>query len=129
MIPPEWQPLTCVSGPSSRPFEVEPIKIGDLSVHIFDGEAIDLILQQLDTAPDFLAYLEGRAQALGTSGSYGFTEQDLLAASISNWAAGSGLSPGRSTRGQRSERWLGGISAQRPSGAECPAQQEKPDHR
>lgn len=93
MIPPEWQPLTCVSGPSSRPFEVEPIKIGDLSVHIFDGEAIDLILHQLDTAPDFLAYLEGRTQALGTSGSYGFTEQDLLAASISNWAAGSGLSP------------------------------------
>lgn len=78
---------------SGVPFEVEPILIGDLPVHVFDGQSIDLLLNHLNTAPDFLAYLAGRAEALATSTSYRFVEEDLLAASIQNWAAGSGLSP------------------------------------
>jgi hypothetical protein len=69
------------------------LKIETLLVHFFDGEAIDLLLQQLDTAPDFLAYLTGRANALASSTWYRFAECDLLAESILNWAAGSGLSP------------------------------------
>jgi hypothetical protein len=92
-LPPSWQRLACVSEVSGVPFEVEPIQIGDLPVHVFDGQAIDLLLNQLDTAPDFLAYLAGRAEALANSTRYSFVEEDLLAASIQNWAAGSGLSP------------------------------------
>jgi glutathione S-transferase len=82
-----------VSEVSGIPFEVEPIQIGELLVHVFDGQTIDLLLTELDTAPDFLAYLAGRAGALTTSASYRFAEEDLLAESIQNWAAGSGLSP------------------------------------
>ncbi|WP_020469806.1 hypothetical protein [Zavarzinella formosa] len=92
-LPHEWHHLTCVSEVSGIPFEVEPIRIGELPVHVFDGQAIDLLLTMLDTAPDFIAYLEGRAEALATSASYRFVEEDLLAISIQNWAAGSGLSP------------------------------------
>jgi hypothetical protein len=75
------------------PFEVGLVKVGDHLVHVFDGETIDLLLSQLDTAPDFIAYLKGQAAALDTAHPYSFAEDDLLAASIENWSAGEGLSP------------------------------------
>jgi hypothetical protein len=62
MHPLAWQRLTCVSEVSGVPFEVKPIQIGELPVHVLDGQSIDLLLNQLDTAPDFLAYLAGRAE-------------------------------------------------------------------
>lgn len=92
-VPPGWSPLVCVSGSTGRPFEVEPLTVGGLPVHVFDGATIDLLLQQLDTAPDFIAYLEGRARGFASAGPYRFKDEDLLAASIENWASGSGLSP------------------------------------
>ena len=71
-LPPGWQPLTCVGTTDDNPFEIEPIRIGSKTVHVFDGEAIDLLLEQLDTAPDFIAYLTGRAEALDTTQPYCF---------------------------------------------------------
>jgi len=92
-VPPGWRALTCVAGPTGKPFEVEPLGVGDLPVHVFDGATIDLLLEQLDTAPDFIAYLEGRARQLAGGGPYSFEDRDLLANSIRNWGSGAGLSP------------------------------------
>lgn len=91
--PEGWRGLTCVSTDTSTPFEVGPLMVNGLPIHLFDGTAIDLLLQALDTAPDFLAYLTGRASRLGSTTSYRFAEEDLLAGAILNWGAGSGLSP------------------------------------
>lgn len=90
--PADWRPLTCVAS-TAGPFEVEPQSAGGLPVHVFDGEAVDLLLSQLDTAPDFISYLSGRAAALDAPGPYRFAERDLLAASIENWGDGDGFSP------------------------------------
>jgi len=62
-----WRPLTCVAS-AAAPFEVEPQSTGGLPVHVFDGGAIDLLLSQLATVPDFIAYLSARAAALDAPG-------------------------------------------------------------
>lgn len=91
-LPAGWKPLKSVAV-ATAPFEIERVEAGGRPVHVFDGEAIDLLLAELNTAPDFIAYLSGRAAALSTPDLYGFVEKDLLAASIANWSAGEGLSP------------------------------------
>jgi hypothetical protein len=89
--PPGCKDLVCVGRASGRPFEVEPQSVGGSVVHVFDGAAIDLLLGQLDTAPDFIAYLAAREQAIRVAGDYAFREADLLAEAVMNWSAGSGL--------------------------------------
>ncbi|WP_340316144.1 hypothetical protein [Rhizorhabdus argentea] len=88
-----WRALTCVAEPTGRPFEVEQLAVGDLPVHVFDGVTMDILLEHLDTAPDFIAYLDGRARQLAGGGAYSLEDLDLLAGSIRNWGSGSGLSP------------------------------------
>lgn len=91
-VPPSWPGLRYVSDPSA-PLEVGPIAVGDTVVHVFDGPTIDLLLQTLDTAPDFLAYLKGRAHQLKSSDDYDFAEADLLGASMTNWDLETGILP------------------------------------
>ena len=74
-----------VSGSTSQPFEIEKIEIKDAVVHLFDGPTINLLLETLDTAPDFVAYLKGREAALRGAGTYKFVERDLLGAALIGW--------------------------------------------
>lgn len=92
-VPAAWRPLTYVDAASPTAFALEPIYIGDQIVHIFDGPTLDLLLEHLDTAPDFIAYLAARAKRLQADTDYAFVERDLLAAAMLNWEAGSGLTP------------------------------------
>jgi hypothetical protein len=92
-LPSNWAGLQMVSHPTGDPLDVVPVLIDEHVVHIFDGPTIDLLLDNLDTTPDFIAYLAGRARALREAVRYTFREQDLLAASIFNWGAGEGASP------------------------------------
>lgn len=84
-IPPEWEGLTYVGETSSSPFEVEPLKVEGKLVHIFDGATIDLLLSQLDTAPDFISYLVERERTLSECSGYTFAEPDRLATAIKQW--------------------------------------------
>lgn len=84
-VPSDWPGFTYTDATSDRPFEISPVRVGDATVHVFDGPTIDLLLDQLDTAPDFIAYLRGRAERLAEPGGYRFMERDLLAASLIGW--------------------------------------------
>jgi hypothetical protein len=92
-VPAHWPGLTYVSSASDEPFIIGPLSAAGVTIHLFDGLTIDLLLKELDTAPDFIAYLRGRAARLATASRYRFVEQDLLAAAIENWANGDGLTP------------------------------------
>jgi hypothetical protein len=84
IVPAQWD-LTYVSGNTSKPFEIGKIEIKDAIVHLFDGPTINLLLERLDTAPDFIAYLKGREAALRKAGTYEFVERDLLGAALIGW--------------------------------------------
>jgi hypothetical protein len=64
IVPVKWRDLTYVGESTGKPFEIEKIEIKDAIVHLFDGPTINLMLDTLDTAPDFIAYLTGREAAL-----------------------------------------------------------------
>lgn len=85
VVPAEWREMTYVGGNTGQPFEVEKIEVNDTIVHLFDGPTIDLLLEMLDTAPDFIAYLKGREAALRAADTYEFVERDLLAAALIGW--------------------------------------------
>lgn len=85
VIPPQWRDLTYVGGEAGKPFEVGKIEIKGTIVHLFDGPTINLLLETLDTAPDFIAYLKGREAALQAAGAYEFVERDLLGAAAIGW--------------------------------------------
>ena len=82
---PRWRGLTHVGGRAIKPFEIGKIEIKDAIVHLFDGPTINLLLETLDTASDFIAYLAGREIALRTADTYEFAEQDLLGAALIGW--------------------------------------------
>jgi hypothetical protein len=84
-VPAAWPGLTYASDPSGKPFEIGPLEISGNVVHLFDGPTIDLLLEQIDTAPDFLAYLKGRARRLAEAEDYRFVERDLLSAALIGW--------------------------------------------
>ena len=84
-VPENWRSLTYVPDAQRRPFHVGKIERRGAIVHIFDGPTINLLLETLDTAPDFLAYLKGREAGLREGGDYQFIERDLLAASMIRW--------------------------------------------
>lgn len=93
--PPAWPGFTYVPEADDTPFQIGKLEIrGGAIVHLFDGPTIDLLLATLDTAPDFIAYLEGREAALRAGGDYAFREEDLLAAAMIGWE--------KSTRGRPS---------------------------
>lgn len=83
--PESWPGLTCVPVADGRPFHIGKIERKGAIVHVFDGPTINLLLETLDTAPDFLAYLKGREARLREGGDYGFVEKDLLAAAMIGW--------------------------------------------
>jgi len=85
IVPEQWPGLTYVAPATVRPFEIGPLTIGETVVHVFDGPTIDLLLRTLDTAPDFIAYLRGRAERLRAATRYRFAEPDLLAAALVGW--------------------------------------------
>jgi hypothetical protein len=84
-VPAAWPGLTYASAALGKPFEIGPLEISGNVVHLFDGPTIDLLLQQIDTAPDFLAYLKGRARRLTEAEEYHFAEKDLLSAALIGW--------------------------------------------
>lgn len=84
-VPAAWPGLTYNSQASPKPFEIGPLEIAGQVVHVFDGPAIDLLLEHLDTAPDFLAYLKGRARRLAQADEHCFAEEDLLAGALIGW--------------------------------------------
>jgi hypothetical protein len=85
IVPAQWQDLTYVGGNTNKPFEIGKIEIKDTIVHLFDGPTINLLLETLDTAPDFIAYLRGREVALRKASTYEFLERDLLGAALIGW--------------------------------------------
>lgn len=90
---PNWPGLVYTNVPSGKPFEIGPLRAAGEAVHLFDGPTIDLLLSELDTAHDFIAYLRGRGAAMAKAESYRVDERDLLAASVENWGQGNGLTP------------------------------------
>lgn len=83
IVPARWRDLTYVDGSTtSKPFEIGKIEIKDAIVHLFDGPTINLLLETLDTAPDFIAYIKGREVALRGASNYEFVERDLLGAAL-----------------------------------------------
>jgi hypothetical protein len=84
VVPAQWD-LAYVDRNTSKPFEIGKIEINGVIVHVFDGPTINLLLETLDTAPDFIAYLTGREAALRKAGTYEFVERDLLAAALIGW--------------------------------------------
>lgn len=84
-ITPEWPGLRYVSCAQGEPYRIGKIDVGGHQVHIFDGPTIDLLLDQIDTAPDFIAYLTGRAARLAEADHYDFSERDLLGAALIGW--------------------------------------------
>ncbi len=87
IVPASWPGLEYTSGASLKPFEIGPLEISGQVLHLFDGPTIDLLLEHLDTAPDFLAYLKGRALRLAQTDEHRFAEKDLLAAALIGWEA------------------------------------------
>ena len=85
IVPDRWRGLRYVGGEASKPFEIGKIEIKGKIVHLFDGPTIDLLLETLDTAPDFIAYLAGREAALRAGDTYDFVERDLLGAAVIGW--------------------------------------------
>jgi hypothetical protein len=85
VVPGNWPGLTYVPDAQGRPFHVGKIERKGAIIHAFDGPTINLLLETLDTAPDFLAYLKGREAALREGGDYEFLEMDLLAAAMIGW--------------------------------------------
>ena len=65
-----------------RPFLVGLPEPGKHFVHVFDEVSIELVLDELDSAADFLYYLKEREALLGRGGTHisAFGEEDLLAA-------------------------------------------------
>jgi hypothetical protein len=88
-LPAGWAGLRYGDAVVGQPFTFGPLFVGDQFVHLFDGETIDLLLDRLDTAPDFVAYLSARAAAL-RGGGFRFQEPDLLAHATLNWMQGRG---------------------------------------
>lgn len=92
VLPENWKPLRYADRSSGelRPFEVGRCFAARDFVHVFDGVAIELLLAQLDTAPDFIAYLHSRERALLSRRNVTFLEQDLLAVAMRSWRHGRG---------------------------------------
>ena len=88
--PPGWSGLRYDDVAAGAPFTLGPLFVRGQFVHLFDGETMDLLLDRLDTAPDFIAYLTARAAALAGGSRYRFKEPDLLAHATLNWMQGLG---------------------------------------
>lgn len=84
-VPPQWPELRYVPDAAGRPFHIGKIEAAGQPVHIFDGPTIDLLLRELDTAPDFIAYLAAREERLREGGDYDFVERDLLGSAQMGW--------------------------------------------
>ncbi|SFK62495.1 hypothetical protein SAMN03159338_0218 [Sphingomonas sp. NFR04] len=93
IVPNDWKSFTYVGHEIDKPFTIGPIREGDHVVHLFDGPTIDLLLEYLDTAPDFIAYLKGREAVLRSTNDYAFNESDLLAAALIGWESNPKLLP------------------------------------
>ena len=91
--PLSWQPLTYAArGPGpSAPFEIGPEWANGRFVHVFDGQAIELLLKHLSTAPDFLSYLSSREGVLPSRPGLVFSEPDLFALATDTWTRGYGF--------------------------------------
>jgi hypothetical protein len=55
---------TATSDPEWRPFALGDVDPGGPFVHVFDETALDLIMREMDTITDFVAYLQARAAAI-----------------------------------------------------------------
>ena len=88
--PAGWSSLRYDDDAAGKPFVLGRLSVRDEFVHLFDGETIDLLLERLDTAPDFIAYLTARTAALSSGEGYRFQETDLLAHATLNWMQGRG---------------------------------------
>lgn len=86
--PAGWRELSL--GQDGKPFEIGRLEAGGRFVHVFDGDAIETILAQLDTVSDFLGYLIQREQALTARREVVAREVDLLALATESWRVGKG---------------------------------------
>jgi hypothetical protein len=67
------------------PFEIGTFTENDEIVHVFDSEVMDIILQNLDTLPDFMRYLDLRDSFLKSRKDIYLTgEEELLALYLNN---------------------------------------------
>jgi hypothetical protein len=87
--PEGWSHLTFDTDAAGIPFTVGPEYARGRFVHVFDGHAVNFLLSQLDTAPDFLDYLRSREKAIRAAKSLRFKEQDLFTTAVSAWRGGS----------------------------------------
>lgn len=89
-VPSSWPGLRYTEPADSRPFQIGRLSVGvdGQQVHVFDGPTIDLLLEQLDTAPDFIAYLTSRAAQLAKAETYDFSERDILGAALTGQETG-----------------------------------------
>jgi len=69
----------------NTPFTIGVFNQPDKIVHVFDDVTLDLVLKELDTVPDFVAYLN-KKELLITQGKFGTAtgEEDLLAHYLKN---------------------------------------------
>ena len=86
--PEGWATLTYNDRSELKPFQIGPQFAGGRFVHVFEGSELDLILKELDTAPDLITYLTRREELLRIGPQIEFVERDFLATAISNWANG-----------------------------------------
>jgi hypothetical protein len=89
--PSNWSALSFNTEQSGKPFSIGPTYAGNHFVHVFDGETLEFLLTQLDTAPDFLQYLKSRERTLRNSTHLAFSEKDLFATAIKSWAKSDGF--------------------------------------
>lgn len=67
------------------PFTVFPnVPPDKRTVHVFDEHSLDVVLDELDTIQDFLAYLRKKEALLASTGIQAPSEQDLLAFYLQN---------------------------------------------
>lgn len=88
--PAHWRELEFNSTAANEPFKLGVQKVGDHIVHVFEGRAIALLLKRLNTARDFIDYLNSREDTLRSAPNLQFSEEDLLALAVNEWMQGNG---------------------------------------
>lgn len=73
----------------SQIFSINQFVFDGVFIHIFDGQSIELLLAELDTAQDFIAYLRERMRLLtSTDFQYARSEEELLTYYLSHCEGG-----------------------------------------
>ena len=85
-VPPEWPSISYTSAKKSGIFEIGKIAVAGTFVHVFDGPSFDILMDELDTIADLMAYLKARQVSFEAGDEYKFQELDLLGAAQIGWS-------------------------------------------